>query len=313
MAIDLSLKIDVVENISRKEFLEKYHKPQRPVVIKGLVDQQPAGQKWTREWFKAYMGDEMIGLYDNKVERHKWSTTTVPDIQMKFGDYLDIISKDEPTDLRMFLADLYKLRPELRQDFSCPPMYQNLLGKLGFMFLGGKDTDVRGHYDVDSSCVLLTQIFGQKRVIIFAPENTPYLYKVPFNTHSFVNVANPDYEKYPALQFAKGYDVILDEGDSIYMPSNYWHFITYLNGGMGVSHRHLSPSLVNWTKGGLFMGVTMPFDKLMNRWFTTRWYNYKENLMHRRAEKAIARHGGPRFGAGSPAAPVQQKPEPMVK
>ncbi|MDP5169008.1 MAG: cupin-like domain-containing protein [Bacteroidia bacterium] len=287
--MDLSLKIDVVENISRKDFMEKYHKPQRPVIIKGLLDQQPAGKKWSLEWFKQYMGDDTIELYDNTVERHKWSTTTVPDIKMPFREYLDIISRDEPTDLRMFLANLYKLRPGLREDFSCPPFYKNILGKLGFMFLGGKDTVVRGHYDVDSSCVLLTQVFGDKRVILFAPEYTDLLYKVPYNTHSFVDVTNPDYEKFPGLHYVKGYDLILEPGDSVYMPAGYWHFITYLNGGMGVSHRMMAPNVGDWIKGGSFMGISIPFDKLMNKWFSMRWYAYNVGLLHRKVNRAIAK------------------------
>lgn len=289
MAVDLSLKIDVIETPSRKEFLQQYHKPQRPVLIKGLVDQQPAGKKWTMEWFKAYMGDEMIELYDNKEERHKWSTTTVPDIKMKFGEYLDIINKDEPTDLRMFLANLYKIRPELRNDFACPSFYKNVLGRLGFMFLGGKDTEVRGHYDVDSSCVLLTQIFGTKKVVLFEQKYTPLLYKVPFNTHSFVNLETLDTDQFPGLKYVKGYEVILEPGDSVYMPAGYWHFITYLDGGMGVSHRMMGPRIKDWIKGAWFMGLTMPFDKMMNRFFQERWYEYKNALMHKRVNAAINR------------------------
>lgn len=289
MAVNLSLQIDVIENPSREEFFKNYHKPQRPVLIKGLVDQQPAGEKWTMEWFKEYMGNEVIELYDNKVERHKWSTTTVPDIKMKFGDYLDIINKDEPTDLRMFLANLYKINPKLREDFSCPPIYKNLLGRLGFMFLGGKDTEVRGHYDVDSSCVLLTQIFGTKKVVLFEHQYSPFLYQVPFNTHSFVNLENIDTNDFPGLEHVQGYEVILEPGDSVYMPAGYWHFITYLNGGMGVSHRMMSPNVKDWARGAWFMGLTMPFDKMMNRFFGKRWYEYKNELMHKRVNSAIKR------------------------
>lgn len=288
MAIDLSLKIDVIESPSRKEFFKNYHKPQKPVLIKGLLDQQPAGGTWTMEWFKETMGDEFIELYDNTVERHKWSTTTVPDIKMKFGEYLDIINKDEPTDLRMFLANLYKIRPDLRDDFACPPFYKNILGKLGFMFLGGKGTEVRGHYDVDSSCVLLTQVFGTKKVVLFEQKYTPFLYKVPFNTHSFVSLENIDTEEFPGLKHVKGYEVILEPGDSVYMPAGYWHFITYRDGGMGVSHRMMGPNLADWIRGAAFMGFTMPFDKMMNRWYSSRWYEYKNELMNKRVAKAIA-------------------------
>lgn len=291
MALDLSLKIDVVDaSISRKEFDRKYHKAQKPVLIKGLVNQQPAGKKWTIEWFKEFMGDEMIEVYDNKNKRHERSTTTGGDFEMPFGEYLDIIAKDEHTDLRMFLVNLYKLRPELKKDFSCPTIAKGILGRLGFMFLGGKDTDVRLHFDVDNNCVLLSQIFGRKRVVLFGPEYTDLLYRLPFNTHSNISINNPDYEKYPALRYVKGYDFILEPGDAVYMPAGYWHYNTYLNGGMGVSYRRMNPTLKGILKSIFTLGFLLPFDKLMNRFFEERWFNYKTKVMHKRVNAAIEQH-----------------------
>ena len=208
-------------------------------------------------------------------------------MEIRFGEYLDIIAKDEHTDLRMFLVNLYKLRPELKKDFDCPKIMKGMLGKLGFMFLGGKDTDVRLHYDVDNSCVLLSQIFGRKRVVLFPPEYTDLMYRLPFNTHSNINVNNPDYEKYPGLKYVKGYEFILEPGDAVYMPAGYWHYNTYLNGGMGVSYRRMNPSLLGLIRGGLNLGLLLPFDKLMNRWFGDRWFNFKNRVMHKRVNAAI--------------------------
>jgi len=291
MALDLSLKIDVINgDISRKAFNEQYYYAQKPVVLKGLVGQQPAGKKWNIDWFKANMGDEIIEVYDNTNKRHERSTTTGGDMKMRFGDYLDIITKDEHTDLRMFLVNLYKLRPELKKDFSCPKIMQGILGRLGFMFLGGKDTDVRLHYDVDNNCVLLSQIFGRKRVVLFPPEYTDLLYRLPFNTHSNIDVNNPDFEKYPGLKYVKGYEFILEPGDAVYMPAGYWHYITYLNGGMGVSYRRLNPTIKGIWRSVFTLGLLLPFDKIMNRWFGDRWFDYKNRLMNKRVNAAIEKY-----------------------
>ena len=100
--------------------------------------------------------------------RH-YSTTVNPDMKMDFGEFLDLITKDEPSTIRMFRYNLYKQNPILRKDFSCPSFIKRLnpMRRFGFMFLGGKDTDVRLHCDVDYSNVLLTQFYGRKKVILF--------------------------------------------------------------------------------------------------------------------------------------------------
>ena len=121
--------------------------------------------------------------------------TVDPDFKMPFGEFLDIITKDEPSSVRMFRYNLYKQNPELKKDFSCPKFIDYApMNSFGFMFLGGKGTDVRLHYDVDNSNVLLTQIHGYKRVILYPPSESKFLYKVPYNTHSLADLKNPDFE-----------------------------------------------------------------------------------------------------------------------
>lgn len=290
--MDLSISVDVVSSLTKEEFLRRYHRPQKPVVIKGLMQSMPAGEKWSLDWFKAEMGDEEIEVYDNEAEHHKYSAITEPDIKMSFGEYLDIIAKDEPTSLRMFLADLFKVNPTLRQDFPCPPIMKGVLGRIGYMFLGGKDTEVRMHFDIDASCVLLTQAFGHKKVRLFGPENNKLLYKLPLNSHSAVDLDHPDYDRYPGLRYVQGAEIILEPGDALYMPSRYWHHITYLDGGMGVSYRKLSPNPMDWLRGVAHLGLYMPLDKALNRLLGKRWYEYKEKVADQRAQKAIARLNG---------------------
>ncbi|MGB0805060.1 MAG: cupin-like domain-containing protein [Salibacteraceae bacterium] len=290
MNLNLSEKC-AVENASEltvEDFKKKYLIPQKPVLIKGLAKQQPAGEKWTIDWFKQEMGDLNVGVFDDNIEAHTYSTTVNPDFKIPFREFLDLITKDEPTSIRMFRYDLYKHFPMLKKDFSCPKyINRGLMKTFGFMFLGGKDTGVRLHYDVDNSNVLLTQIYGRKRVVLFAPDQSKYLYQVPYNTHSLADLDDPDFKKWPGLEKAKGYEVIQEAGDGIFMPSGYWHYNTYLNGGISVSYRMLARNPLTLLKGALFMGITMPFDKTMNILFGKKWFERKRKMSINRVNKHL--------------------------
>ena len=57
-------KRQVVENITQKEFEEKYLKPRIPVVLKGNAKNWPAYEKWTLDYMKEVVGDTEVPLYD---------------------------------------------------------------------------------------------------------------------------------------------------------------------------------------------------------------------------------------------------------
>ena len=291
MQLDLSLRADEVaaHDLPVDLFLERYHRPQQPVVIRDLLSTLPAGRTWSLDWFKRTLGDLEVGLVDNRIQAHHRTAITEPDRWMRLGDYLDLVAADEPTPLRLFLANLFKLRPELRDDFPCPAYVDGPLRHIGYMFMGGKDSVVRFHFDIDHSCVLLTQVFGRKRVVLFPPEASALLYKLPFNTFANVDVDAPDFERYPGLAYVRGYELLLEPGDAVYMPSGYWHHITYLTGGMGVSYRTLSPRPADWLKGVLHLGVYLPTDKTLQRLRGEQWYAAKERRMLRNADRAMQR------------------------
>jgi hypothetical protein len=289
--IDLSLEIAVehAEELSYNDFKIKYLLPGKPVLIKGLANLQPAGEKWTIDWFKKTMGNLQIGVFDNNEKKHVYSTTVNPDKKMGFGDFLDLITKDEPSSIRMFRYNLYKQNPVLRKDFSCPSFIRRLnpMRRFGFMFLGGKDTDVRLHYDVDYSNVLLTQFYGSKKVILFPPKYSKYLYKMPFNTHSLVDLKNVNFKEFPGLKYVKGYQITQEAGDGVFMPSGHWHYNTYLTGGISVAFRKLAVTPRGLSKGIKFMTLTMPFDKTMNFLLGNKWHKRKEKMCVERVAKAI--------------------------
>lgn len=289
---DLSLHcaVEDASELSKEHFLKKYFLPQRPVLLKGLARLQPAGNKWTIDWFKKTMGDLEVSVFDNSAKRHVYATTIIPDFKMPFREFLDIISSDKPSSIRMFRYNLYKQNPALRKDFSCPSFIKDsFMNRYGFMFLGGKDTDVRLHYDVDMANVLLTQITGSKRVLLFEPKYTPYLYRVPFNTHSLLDLKNADINKFPGLRLVKGMEIVQEAGDGLFMPSGYWHYNTYLEGGISVSFRKPAHTPGLFFKGISFVLFTMPIDMILNRVLGAWWNERKDKMCRERVARNLAR------------------------
>jgi hypothetical protein len=285
------LSVDKVDSISREDFNRNYLRPQKPLIIRGLANSQPAGKKWTVDYLREVCGDVMIDVFDNRNANHG-SAYTVPDGKMRFRDFLDISLREEPTTLRMFLFNMFAERPQLRADFPCPGLIKGMLGKIGFMFFGAKGIKVRIHQDMDMSNVMLTQFQGRKRVMLVAPEYSRLLYKLPFNTHSLIDLDNPDLDKYPGLRYIKVYDCMLEPGETLFMPSGYWHYITYVDSGFAVSYRKMANSPRWMIRGLVSLFVYMPFDKLMNRVFGESWISRKEKMAHARAQREIRKIKG---------------------
>jgi len=285
--MDLSLKIDTVENINTEKFNRIYFKTQKPVVIKGLSANTEAAKKWSINYFKETLGDVIVDVYDNGNKQSAKSAFTVPDLKMKFSEYLDILSKNEHTNLRIFLFDLFKYEARLRKEFPCPELFKGLLDNIGHMFFGGKGTTVRIHYDIDMSNVLHTHFGGRKRVVLISPEYSTFLYCLPLNTYSLIDPDKPDYNKYPALRFVKGYDFILEPGDSLFMPSGYWHYMTYLESSFSVSYRRIGPSIQAPLQGLMNLGLYMPADKLLNKVMDDKWFHMKEKIAEKRIYKLV--------------------------
>lgn len=283
--MDLSLKIDTVEGITKQAFLEQYFYPQKPVVIRGLLKGTPAESKWNLAYMREKLGKVEVDVYDN--HQAKTSAYTHGDLTMNFSEFLDVIGRDEPSGYRLFLFEGFKHCPGLRKEFPCHPIFKGILGKIGFMFFGGKATNVRMHFDIDMSNVLHTQFVGRKRILLFSQAYNDLLYKTPLNTYSIADFDKPDDGRFPGLQYVKGYDITLGHGDSLFMPSGYWHYMMYVDSGFGVAYRKLARSLPHKLAGLANLTYKLWLDKAMNMLLGKYWVNYKTRLAYSRASKAI--------------------------
>ena len=273
MALDYSEKIDVVENISFEAFQRDYYIPQRPVKIKGLLKDSPAYTKWTPEYLKQEIGDIDVGVFETGEDLLDRPYNIAPET-MKLSKYLDIITSGK-SNKRLFLFDIFKQKKSLKRDIVIPPIAKRIIPSTLFGFFGGAGSFTRIHRDADNSNVFLSEFYGKKKVVLFSPKYDKLLYKYPFSIHSGINVENPDYDKHPALKNVKGSHTILDKGETLFIPSMYWHYIRYLEPSIGISFRSMCINPKNLFKGALFVGFTIHADKYLRKTLGDRWFRYK--------------------------------------
>lgn len=278
------IPIDRRNGLTRESFKSEYLDKQKAVVFTDLIKDWPATSKWTIEYFKEKYGDLLVPVY-SPTSSEGGKGYMNPDNKIPFREYLEMLEAG-PTQYRMFLFNLLKHAPELRGDFMIPTIMDGFFDSLPFMFFGGESSYVALHYDIDLSHVFLNQLYGRKRVVLFKPEDSRKLYHHPFTVASYVDVNNPDYDKYPALRGIQGYECILHPGDTIFMPAGHWHYIEYMDGGYSISLR-ANESLTRRVAGFFNIARHYVVDRSLNRLLGKRWKDIKENIAQRRAEELI--------------------------
>ena len=293
MGIILS-PIDRVDSISREDFVNNYLKPRKPLIIRKATESWPALQKWTFDYLKETVGDVIVPLYDSsKADPSKPINASAA--EMKFGDYIDLIQK-EPTDLRIFLFDPIKYAPKLLEDYRSPTeLLGGFLDKYPNMFFGGKGSITFLHYDIDLAHIFHTHFNGSKRVILFNNKWSERLYCIPFATYALedYDIEHPDFDKFPALDGVEGQEAILEHGDTLFMPTGFWHWMKYLDGSFSISLRAWDKSWGIKAKSLYNLTVQRKFDDIMKKNFKKRYMDWKEELAIERANKALA-DGQPR-------------------
>src|SRR6188472_1858481 len=209
------LPIDKFENISPQDFQNNYYSQMKPVILTGLVKKWPAYTKWNWNFFQEVVGNTEVGVYNN-IKSDAYTPVNKADGYMKFGEYLNMVKKG-PVELRIFLFNIFQHAPQLVDDFTWPEhLMKGFVKRYPMLFTGGAGSITHMHYDMDLSHILHTQFGGRKRVLMFHHDEQRKLYRKPFEVLSLADFSNyheninPDFQKFPAIKLAKGYEVILE-------------------------------------------------------------------------------------------------------
>ncbi len=241
-------QIERCSGLSKKEFYSKYVKNGLPVVVTDMPNWS-AFDKFTPEFFKANYGN-----LKRTVNGQTYSLTEI----------IDLCQASTPENKSPY-PNIFAMRvdfPELIQDVKPELVYgrsNRLFSKLlphiflkrienqHQLFFGGHGNAFPNvHIDEFWVHTQLTQIIGDKEFILFAPDQTPYMYvdKVSNRKSLVNNIHEPDLDKFPLFKNAKPLKVTVHPGESIFIPSGWWHTTYIHNFNLTFSLDHVNA--FNW-------------------------------------------------------------------
>ena len=186
---------------------------------------------------------------------------------------------------RIFLFNLFDHAPALMQDFAWPDeLMKGFVKKYPMLFVGGAGSITHLHFDIDMSHIPHTQFCGRKRVLLFPFSERHKLYRKPWEILSmadFSHYADPgqsklDMKDFPALEEAKGFEVILNHGETLFMPAGYFHHMEYIDSGFAMNLRALQPSLRGKLRDAWNLFGMRSIDTLLKKSCPFWWYAYKK-------------------------------------
>jgi len=239
----LTGEVDRARRPSLDGFVRDYLRPQRPVVLEGVLDDWPALERWSDEYLRRVVGDRRLrveALTEDEASGY-FGRRSLPR-SMGFGEYLTAVMADRSVP-RVYLGGISipGALAELARDVRLPEYVADGSRPVPYLWLGAGGATTQLHYDINNNFHAL--IRGRKTFVLFPPDQSRRLYPTsvfsPRRHFSRVRLEAPDDEAFPALREARGLQVRLERGDMLFLPSLWWHEV-----------RTEAPSLaVNWWWG----------------------------------------------------------------
>lgn len=247
--------LDRIATPARDAFFDDYVWPNRPVVLTDLARQWGGLSRWEPRALAARVHDVRLpvsitqGVYDFMRGRDNWvSRDTVT--AMSVAELVARIEEGRDECLYLNQQSIPERFPELVAELREPAiMPPGSVQKL-YLWLGSKGNVSSLHFDRPNN--FLVQLHGRKRLVLFAPQEHARLYPSPTISHfSRVDIEQPDLAQFPAYADAQGYEVVLEAGDTLYMPPFWWHQVYSESTSVSISvfwhaytHQLLAPAVL---------------------------------------------------------------------
>ncbi|XP_010544231.1 PREDICTED: lysine-specific demethylase JMJ30 isoform X1 [Tarenaya hassleriana] len=237
---DRSLTCRSVEKrsaLSLEGFLRDYFLTGTPVVITNCMAHWPARTKWNDlDYLKMVAGNRTVPV---EVGRNYLCTEWKQEL-ITFSQFLERIRSNSSSAEPTYLAQhpLFEQINELRDDICIPDYCFAGGGELRSLnaWFGPAGTVTPLHHDPHHN--ILAQVVGKKYIRLYPStvqdELYPYSETMLCNS-SQVDLDNMDKNQFPEAAGLDFLDCILEEGEMLYIPPKWWHYVRSLTISFSVS------------------------------------------------------------------------------
>jgi histone arginine demethylase JMJD6 len=236
-----------------------------PVIVTDGVRSWPASSKWSFEYFGDVYGSDIVipaigrglGRLTKLGAFIEWLDSPARELEGFCVDMSTSLPVPHPPShektpyLQAWRA--FRRHPELGLDIL-PPAYfvedwvlrmrselieaiEHASGReFWSIYVGPGDTLSKLHIDFWHTHACLSQFAGRKAAVLFSPNDSEFLY------HGQVDPEKPDFVCFPLLQHATAYECILEPGETLFVPADWWHCVRALDKSITLSHNFFNGS-----------------------------------------------------------------------
>lgn len=244
---------------TRDEFIARYVRGCRPVVLTDVTHDWPAMARWSPADLQQRFGHLTVEIQDERNADANFEENKLDHRRMaRLGDFVNRVIAGGPTNDYYMTANNEALRrPEfaalLADIGSLPPACDRaLLPHRSSFWFGPAGTLTPLHHD--TIMLFHTQVVGRKRWRFISPLQTPSLYNYN-NVFSPIDLDRPDLDRYPRFREATVLDVVVQPGETVFLPLGWWHQVISLDVSLSFSYSNLdvpneysyrNPEIRNW-------------------------------------------------------------------
>ena len=229
--------------VSRDEFIERYVRGGRPVVLTDMARDWPAMKTWNFAEFKRRYGSMTVQVQGGREADADFEVNKVQHRrETNFAAFLDRVSMSGVTNDEYLTANNELLRrPEFQglldevgplPDFCDASMFR----RASSLWIGPAGTRTPLHHD--TLMLLHTQIVGRKRWRFVSPLSNGKVYN-DFDVYSPVDFEALDLQRFPEAAKARVLDVVVEPGETIFLPLAWWHQVTSLDKCISLSFTNI--------------------------------------------------------------------------
>ena len=217
--------------LSRVQFNNDFFLNDKPVILKNSIDINYLKPSPT-DWLRQLIGHKMIKLiyskkgYYNFADKKNFIQKT-----MLFSKALSKFRSEEGKSYYLLQSSIPDNYPEINKKLLLPyHLLQSDIVNYKNLWVGGKGCVSPLHYDFSSN--FLMQIEGRKKLTLFSPNNSQFLYpsKNKGEEHlSLLDIKNVNLLQFPLFKNANAFNCILNPGDVLYIPPGWWHQVESLD------------------------------------------------------------------------------------
>jgi len=231
-------------DLSDEEFASRYVHGCRPVVLTNHTQDWPAMRRWSPDDLKRRFGHIDVDIQaerntDANYEQNKLLLSK----RVNLGNFVDQVVQGGATNDYYLTANNELLRqpefaPLLADIGSLPPLCDRsqLSARSSFWF-GPAGTVTPLHHD--TLMLFHTQVVGRKRWRFVSPLEWSRVYNLR-GVFSEVDLEHPDPERFPAFREATVLEVVVEPGETMFLPLGWWHQVASLDVSLSFSYSCLA-------------------------------------------------------------------------